>query len=60
MVNITKHLHIKNISLQEIIYIIAITLFIDLIIILFYINEENLQLPAEAVDNGLYNTELVV
>ena len=45
---------------QEIFYIIVVTPFIDLIIILYYINEEDLQLPVDAVDNGLYNTELVI
>ena len=47
-------------SVQEIICIIVITPFNDLFIILYYINEEDLQLPVEAVDNGLYNTKLVV
>ena len=40
--------------------VIAVTPFIDLFIILYYINEEDLQLPVEAVNNGHYYTELVV
>ena len=40
--------------------IIVVTPFIDLFIVVYYINEEDLQLPVEAVDNGHYYTELVV
>ena len=40
--------------------IIFVTPFIDLFNIIYYINEEDFQLPVEAVDNGHYYTKLVV
>ena len=60
---ITTTKYNQNVSLQMvtfIIIIIEVIPFIDLFIILYYINEEDLQLPVEAVDNELNNSELVV